>query len=870
DGKVMGVFSHTISKGMLPDSSKIWFNKQMGSESDARLEVLAQEFFRLLVPGQPETRLAWDPVLKTYHVLSEDVPGFRNLPEDQQQEFTKGTYYGLGQVSLIAAFLHEIDFKNGNVGINNHNQVVKLDGDWCFACLREPSEYGAKLSKITPELLASLPYPKGIYAYNWLDIRMTNINYPTSRLVDASLANAPHFRNEVNQAILKILLLPDSYLKNFVDAYMPNSTTADQFIDYLQKRRDELKIAAKQDKSFQTYLTSQAAQEDVRNHLIHMKGFVANGSQPIIKPSPFSTLDMDYKSLIDELIPPVMPKPHPVVHQKPSIIYRGRFSAGAYYEDANTGIFYIEKDNHYHFTNQQAQIITPPSTYSAMMVKAVQDYKVAINQQNLELKTVADIQNIKVSFGGVVVIREVEQLLAYHLNLIEQSSKTIENLYLKPEIIKIIQLKKEGLNQAAQQQIRAISDAERILVHTVERINNFHVDFTNKHNEIEINISRQKLWAEVQALTKSSQLHQALTVLNLRELPHSIRHALEKKQKYINQQADAQIGKMKEVTTSWDLIGHAVQKINNFPVDFTVYNNEAKINEHRQHSLTEVQKLVQNTDMEHAHLVLNFQSLHPSLVGALTKKQAQINQQAQSQIDKMQKIQEEERRMAQAVNCIAQTVRRINNFSIDFTHYDSEQEVDGYAEQLQIEINKLVHNDVVKQAHHVLNLEHLHQDIRQALANKQQKIEQAVALLSQRLNLLNEMRFDDHLQIFADKIIHMEGKVQNNALYVDAKREMETFYSSVKNAKKNFLHSPDSTERAKRQLKEDCHDAIDAARPILKDHREWRGAIIKFIIDVLSFLTCGLTDNKLGMFALTDSNRRLVQFEQATENMLVG
>ena len=50
--------SHAMSKGKLMHSNKIWFCKAASNALRARYEVLAQEFYRLIISGQPETRIA--------------------------------------------------------------------------------------------------------------------------------------------------------------------------------------------------------------------------------------------------------------------------------------------------------------------------------------------------------------------------------------------------------------------------------------------------------------------------------------------------------------------------------------------------------------------------------------------------------------------------------------------------------------------------------------------------------------------------------------------------------------------------------------------------------------------------------------------
>ena len=75
----------------------------MESGSVASLEVLAQEFFRLIAPSQPETRIACHPNLNTFFVLSEEIIGYKPLPTNSPKKFTQGSYPGLGQIMIRIA-----------------------------------------------------------------------------------------------------------------------------------------------------------------------------------------------------------------------------------------------------------------------------------------------------------------------------------------------------------------------------------------------------------------------------------------------------------------------------------------------------------------------------------------------------------------------------------------------------------------------------------------------------------------------------------------------------------------------------------------------------------------------------------------------
>ena len=269
-------FSHKVSLGTLQGDARIWFKKEMPNPAVAKIEILAQEFFRLLLPDQPETRLAQNEDTGAFFILSEKVLGYHDLPTNEANKFADGTYRGLGQVMLISMFVREIDLKNGNLGLDDRGRVIKIDGDWSFAGLSEgrfpTPQYQYSL---TAEAVESLPYPKDFYTFNWLDLTQNNIHSITSEIVNPALSQAPQFRAEINQAMLKICLIPDSFIDKFVDAYMPAG--ADRFVTLIKARRDELRLSALQNRSFQDYLNSSQVGVDALNFIEQMKSFQVNG-----------------------------------------------------------------------------------------------------------------------------------------------------------------------------------------------------------------------------------------------------------------------------------------------------------------------------------------------------------------------------------------------------------------------------------------------------------------------------------------------------------------------------------------------------------------------------------------------------------------
>lgn len=264
-------FSHDVRRGVLLNNPKTWICKQINKPKIAELEVLAQEFFRVIIPDQPETRLAVDPTTNQHYVLSEEVQGYRNLPRNEAKKFNDGTYTGLGQVMLISMFIQEIDLKNGNLGLDANKKVKKIDGDWSFAgAAGRP--FNDKEFELTPDGIANLPYPTGYYAFNWLDLINENEKKPNSSIVNQELCNSPQFRAEVNEAMFKICLLPDSFIELFVTSQISGISGERQtYIELIKARRDELKQSALQNNSFVEYLKTDTAKIDARDLFEQMK-----------------------------------------------------------------------------------------------------------------------------------------------------------------------------------------------------------------------------------------------------------------------------------------------------------------------------------------------------------------------------------------------------------------------------------------------------------------------------------------------------------------------------------------------------------------------------------------------------------------------
>ncbi|MFC3908652.1 hypothetical protein ACFORL_06125 [Legionella dresdenensis] len=280
-----------MSCGIIRGQSKVWVRKEVVTPQKARKERLAQEFFRLIIPHQPETRIAVSPQ-NIYYILSEQINGYKNLPETIEDDFLHGRITGLGQALLVAMFAEEADLKNGNIGIDEQGRVIKIDGDWCFSSLTQT--FSNRNFTLTPVRIAKLPDPSHYPVNHWLDF-VVKQEREESEHFSSRLSKSTLFRAEINEAMLKICLIPDGYLACFVDAYMPDDR---RFFNLLRNHRNQLINCALADSSFQNYLKSIDAELTVHAFLAEMKSFKA-GDKQILASKFEQQFEQEFKGMLN-------------------------------------------------------------------------------------------------------------------------------------------------------------------------------------------------------------------------------------------------------------------------------------------------------------------------------------------------------------------------------------------------------------------------------------------------------------------------------------------------------------------------------------------------------------------------------------------
>lgn len=258
----------------------------------AKREVFAQELFRILLDRQPKTRYVSDHNHNSY-VFSKGVENFvtftkyptgiRGLKED----ILAGKVTGLGHALTACLWINEIDLHFGNIGVAD-NKVIKLDGDLSFGNLN--SFLDDKLSDRTKPLeaidLNLLPMTYHYGVYNWLDFRVKKaINAQNPILACEALQKNQAFKHEVNEGILRILLLSDGIVRKLTELYIIDPAEQEILKQALIARRRELLNAAVYKRDFIAYLTTAQCRQDFEKYTVHLQNFMVSGKTKLWSPS---------------------------------------------------------------------------------------------------------------------------------------------------------------------------------------------------------------------------------------------------------------------------------------------------------------------------------------------------------------------------------------------------------------------------------------------------------------------------------------------------------------------------------------------------------------------------------------------------------
>jgi len=214
--------------------------------------------------------------------LSEEIEGFQDFDTELflygNEDFRNEIYPAredFAEIMATCLFLNEHDMKNANLGFSKTGRIIKIDGEYCFHELKKG--YVSINNKVSSHDLMGLPNLNQYLPHHWFDVVIhgERKNYGYSRLYN--LFDDPCFHRAVHRAILKIVILPNEFIRAFVECYESDEEQVEIRTQFLIQRRNMLMIAAYgMKKRFVDYVTL-IGEEDFVKYLAQIKKFKTMG-----------------------------------------------------------------------------------------------------------------------------------------------------------------------------------------------------------------------------------------------------------------------------------------------------------------------------------------------------------------------------------------------------------------------------------------------------------------------------------------------------------------------------------------------------------------------------------------------------------------
>jgi hypothetical protein len=288
---IQGSAAHEIR--LFKGKKSFWFFKQTAAraataiENEARVidvtaEVIAQEFMRLISPHQPKTRAISSTVDQQFPngILSQVVEGFQPLNNINIFKllylFVRGKATHLGEVVVLLLYCCERDAKlSGNVGMDKHNRIIKLDGNETDLSKPQQTDELHLRYPITEKVIQNLPLPPTYvkrYGLNWLDQRDEQTT--SLSLLLQLLSYSKYFQEEVHGTILRLLLLPPIFIEQLIKTHAPdNHDYQNKVINQFKQRTILLREKALNTTAFRTYLNRPSIKNEINIFLADLENF---------------------------------------------------------------------------------------------------------------------------------------------------------------------------------------------------------------------------------------------------------------------------------------------------------------------------------------------------------------------------------------------------------------------------------------------------------------------------------------------------------------------------------------------------------------------------------------------------------------------
>ena len=301
-----GAFTHQVHKVTHNESKETYYQKYCDNHFAASVEATAGQLFNLVMPYQPKTLIGKGADDKQY-IYSQEVAGYQGVHDrcktgeqysDFKQQLHDGRIQGMGRMMVMDYFLQEVDAKLGNMGIakiKGVDTLIKIDNDWCLSALQNnkfgySNDPNVASAKITEAGISLLPLRDQQAVHNWMDCVQegkVNLAYNSKarfRLLEDSLPNAPHMRKEINETLLKVLLLPQALMRDIASRNCGKDSHYDDIAKELDNRQGQMRDAALQNASFRQYLKTGEAKQCLQEIQTNITQFQTH--------TPLSSLDV--------------------------------------------------------------------------------------------------------------------------------------------------------------------------------------------------------------------------------------------------------------------------------------------------------------------------------------------------------------------------------------------------------------------------------------------------------------------------------------------------------------------------------------------------------------------------------------------------
>jgi hypothetical protein len=222
------------------DDGSTYILKPFKSGDKPQYEVVCQEILRLLIPSQPAYNIVCDDQGELKGVLSKFIQGTQLLDGSGSEELKVGECNNLGKIQAGCLFVGDVDLRLANL-IKEDGNLYKFDGDWAFADLRDPKQFK---NNIVAGHFFKLPFTHDaentFNPYNWVGHKYKGTLNPDHTLPYLTeIKKDKHFQTEVNQTILRVILLSDEIIKLIVDKHVTRFSEDKKHSTKIQKHSIE-------------------------------------------------------------------------------------------------------------------------------------------------------------------------------------------------------------------------------------------------------------------------------------------------------------------------------------------------------------------------------------------------------------------------------------------------------------------------------------------------------------------------------------------------------------------------------------------------------------------------------------------------------